>query len=308
MNYSHEALAALAAVAIFIYALNALSRELNLIARDHVRSWLNRVTSSLLAGYGLGATATAILQSSSAVTSLAVSLVDAKAISFAGSLPILLGANLGTTLTVWLATVNVSSIGAALIVIGTAHLFLHGRLAGMMYCVFCLGLVLFSLTLLSESLRPLKGSQFIIGILEASQTPLVGILAGAAATAVLQSSSATLALAVALAQQGLVSPAAVFPLVIGANVGTTSTALIASIGMGAVARKAALANLLFNAAAAVVALPFLPLLNNWLIVQASDLSTSVAVAHVCFNAVVAAVGFPMIRPLLRALHEQTSER
>ena len=179
----------------------------------------------------LGAVATAIVQSSSAVTSLAVALVDAGVMSFRASLGVLLGANVGTTSTAWLVSLKLTSVGPFFIVFGTLLSTLPTRFKIFGKAAFYFGFIFFSLDIVSLTLKPLAQNPVFAEVLSRSRTRLMGLLAGMLITALVQSSNITTGLSILLVQQNILAAAAAIPIVIGANIGTTATALAASIKM-----------------------------------------------------------------------------
>lgn len=170
--------------------------------------------------------------------------------------------------------------------------------------VFYCGLVLFSLHLLSDALKPIKDHAIVGTILSYASTPILGILIGAIVTAVVQSSSVTIGLTVLLAQQSIVPTSAILPIVIGSNLGTTSTALIASYGLSQTARKAALANLFFNGAGGLALFPFLWLISEPAGKIVDDPGLAVALCHIGFNLVVSVLGFLLIERVIAALTDE----
>lgn len=275
--------AAISAIIIFLYGLEGFSREVQAVGGKTLQNWLGRITSNRFLGFGVGAFATAVLQSSSAVTALAVSLVDAGVITFAASLGILLGSNVGTTATAWLVSFNLTGIGPFFIVIGALISALPIRISILGKAIFYFGVVFFALDLISDELKPLQESELMIQWMAMATTPWLGLLIGMLFTAVVQSSSVTTGLAILMVQQGILPPEAAIPIVIGSNVGSTSTALVASMNMGQVARATAISNLLFNASGALLYLPFLGEFSKYLIGMTNDPGIAVALAHLIFN-------------------------
>ncbi|MGL4315102.1 MAG: Na/Pi cotransporter family protein [Pseudomonas sp.] len=283
MSSLQSVFAAVSAIVLFIYGLQGFSRELRAIGGDALQSWLGRVTESRWLGFSIGVLATAIMQSSSAITSLTTALVDASAISFRASLGVLLGANVGTTATAWLVSLKLTSIGPIFIVLGAFLSMLprHLRVAGK--SVFYFGLIFFALELISVELKPLHQHPVFAQWLALAQVPWLGVLMGVVFTAVVQSSSVTSGIAILLAQQGVLPAEAAIPIVIGANVGSTSTALLASIGMNPAARATAMANCLFNTVGAIIYFPFLQPFAQAMVGFAGDPGMAVAWAHLIFN-------------------------
>jgi len=281
--------AALSAIVLFLYGLQGFSRELRVTGGAALQNWLASVTASRWLGFTVGAVATAIVQSSSAVTALTAALVDGAVISFRASLGVLLGSNVGTTATAWLVSMKLTGIGPAFIVLGACLSALPWRVGIAGKAIFYFGLIFFALDLIGTELRPLREQPAFVAWLELAQAPWLGILVGMVFTALIQSSSVTTGVSILLVQQGTLPAEAAIPIVIGANVGSTSTALVASIGMGAVARATATANLLFNAAGALIFFPFVHAFAGAVVDSAGDPSRAVAWAHLLFNVTIGLV-------------------
>lgn len=286
-----------AAVALFLYALQGFTRELRASSESLLRTALQRLSVHRCRGFLAGALATAVVQSSSAVTALTVALVDASLLSFRASLAVLLGANVGTTATAWLVSFKLSGLGPALILLGALATALPPRLREMGRPLFYLGLILFALDLMAAQVQPLRDQPWLNSWLSAASAPWLGVLSGLLITALVQSSSVTTGVAILLVQQGMLPAEAAIPMVVGANVGSTSTALIVSTTMGAVARATALANLLFNAAGTLILLPFLAPFSRAVVAFSNDSGMAVALAHLLFNVGISALFLPMLGPL-----------
>jgi Na/Pi-cotransporter len=277
---------AVAAVVLFLFSLQSFSIELQTAGGDTLRAWLGRVTASRWKGLLAGAAATALVQSSSAVTALAVTLVDAGVISFKASLSILLGANIGTTTTAWLVAFKLTDIGPYFIIAGALLSLLPSRWHFLGKAVFYFGLIFFALNLVSTHLKPLSDAPVFQEWLGRAEAPWLGVLVGMVFTALVQSSSVMTGLAVLLVQQGILPAVAAIPILVGSNIGTTSTALIASLGMKPVARATAAANLIFKTAGVLVFFPFLRPFSRLMVDWFGTGSMSVAWAHLIFNVVV----------------------
>jgi phosphate:Na+ symporter len=287
--------AAIAAIVLFLFGLQEFSREIRSIGGDSLSAWLGRLTRHRWQGVLLGGLATVVLQSSSAVTALAVALVDAGTISFRSSLGILLGANVGSTSTAWLVSLKLTGIGPFFIVFGTILSALRTRWKIFGKAAFYFGFIFFSLDLVSGSLKPLQELPAVREMLAGARSPLMGVVAGIVITALVQASSITTGLAILLVQQGMLAAAAAIPIVMGANIGTTSTALIASIGMARTARRTALANLVFNILGVALFLPFLDPFSNAMVEFSSSPGLAVAWAHLVFNLVMMSVMLMLLK-------------
>src|SRR5246500_1022157 len=293
-------LASVSAIVLFLYGLEGFSHEIQRAGGATLNKWLRRLTESRWRGVLLGAFATAIVQSSSAVTSLTVALVEAGTISFRSSLGILLGANVGTTSTAWLVSLKLTSIGPFFIVFGALLSAVPTRFRMLGKVAFYFGFIFFSLDVVSFTLKPLAQNAAFTEVLSRSSTPLAGVLAGLLVTAIVQSSSITTGLCILLVQQNLMPVTAAIPIVIGANIGTTTTALVASIKMQNTARRVAVANLCFNIFGVLLFLPFLRTFALRTVELAGDPGMAVAWAQLIFNVVMVFA----VLVLLRFFHRQ----
>jgi phosphate:Na+ symporter len=216
---------------------------------------------------------------------LTVALVDAGSMTLRSSLGVLLGANIGTTSTAWLVSLKLTGIGPFFIVLGTVLSAMPTRFKVLGKAAFYFGFIFFSLDLVSFTLKPLAQSPLFAEVLSRSRTPMMGVLAGVIVTAIVQSSSITTGLCILLVQQSILPATAAIPIVIGANIGTSATALVASIKMQRTARRVAVANLCFNTFGVVLFLPFL----GWFAVKVVDFAgepgMAVAWAQLIFNLV-----------------------
>ena len=157
--------------------------------------------------------------------------------------------------------------------------------------IFYFGVILFALDLMGYALKPLRDQPAVQSLVAVAATPILGVLVGAFLTAVVQSSSVVVGLAVLFANQGILGPAAIIPIVVGANLGSTTTALVASLGMKTNGRRAAIANTLFNGLGVLVVLPFLTPISNYFASTVNNPGMAVAWAHLSFNILVSVLGF-----------------
>ena len=301
MGYFELIVGVFATVILFLYGLQSFSREIRLLGEDRLHGALGRLTRNRFSGFALGAVFTAVVQSSSAVTALAVALVDAGAITFANSLAVLVGANVGTTLTAWLVSFKLTGIGPIFIILGAVLALLPGSLRVAGKSVFYFGFIFFALDLISNSLDPVKSDPQLLDWLASTSTPLIGAIVGAVLTAMVQSSSVVTGLAILLVQQGAIDVTGAVCIIIGANVGTTVTGLIASIPMQPAAKRTALANLILNAVGVALFLPFAPQLAEYVQGLTENFGIAVAIAHLIFNFGIAVLALPCVGMLARWL-------
>lgn len=291
----------LAAIILFTHGLQNFSKEIQAHSSEQLKKIIRKITKTKIGSFLLGALFTALIQSSSATSAITVALVDSGVLIFKNSLAILLGANIGTTFTTWIVLLNVSLIGPIFIVIGYLIAFVPTRISTAGKSIFYFGFIFFSLNLISNALEPIKNNQALINLLLIAEHPIIGILSGIIITSFVQSSSVVSGLVVILASQQILSIEAGIPIVIGSNIGTTSTALIASIRLSSIAKLAALSNFLFNFLGVLIVLPFiyhLEKLVRW-IHPAPDMQ--VAFAHLIFNASIAFLFLFLLNPFLKII-------
>lgn len=291
----------IAAVMLFLHSLQSFSREARVLGRDRLRGWLATATRNRFSGFALGAALTALVQSSSAVSALTVSFVNAGLLTFPASLSVMLGANVGTTVTAWLVSFKLTGLGAYAIILGTLLSAIPGHARVIAKSVFYFGLIFLSLDLISSALAPFRDDPWLMDILADARVPWVGVLAGLIATIAVQSSSVTTGLVILLVQQGVLAPVAAVAVVLGANIGTCATGLIASIPMDRFAKRAALLNLLFNATGTLLIFPFLGVFGDFIVSRIDNPAVAVAMAHLTFNLFIAAFFLPLLGPLGRRL-------
>lgn len=273
----------LAAVVLFLYGLQGFAHEVEAHGRKTLQAWFGRVTRNRIGGFLLGALSTAVVQSSSAVSSIAVALVGSGVIPFRQSLAVLFGANVGTTATAWLVAFKLTGLGPVFLVVGGLLSLLPGRASIVGKAVFYFGFIFFSLGLVSDSLEPLKASATFVAWLQVAESTWAALLAGMVITLLVQSSSVTTGLIIVLVQQGLMSAEAAIAVVIGANLGTTGTALLASLPLSREAKRAALANVVFNVGGLLLWAPFIPWIAGAISAAMETPAIAVAMAHVLFN-------------------------
>lgn len=273
-----------AAIMLFLHALAAFTGEVTALGGERLRGWLQRLTRHDAVAALLGAGFTALVQSSSAVTSMVVGLVGARALPARGGLCVMIGANVGTTLTAWLVAAKLPGLGPIFISLGgLASLLgpLRWRPAGK--AVFFFGLVFLALELTSQALAPLAEHATDPAWQAWLAQPLAALTLGALLTAVVQSSSVASGLAVLVVSQGLLPPESAVWMVAGANLGTTSTALLASAALSTLARRMALLNTAFNVVGVALFATLMQPVVAWVLALGMPAASQVALVHTLFN-------------------------
>ncbi len=249
---------------LFLFGMRTMSDGLQKVAGDRMRRILASLTNNRLVGTLVGLSVTAIIQSSSATTVMVVGFVNAGLLSLVQAIGVVLGANVGTTVTAQLIAFKFAKFALPLIGIG-AGLALFSKRRRRAYwgeIILGFGLLFFGLTIMKQAFDPLKYSQNFHQIFSLVENyHLLGVLVGAVLTIIVQSSTATIGITLALATSGLISFEASVALILGENIGTTITANIAAIGTNLAARRTALCHFLFNA----IGVAYMLLLFPWLL-------------------------------------------
>lgn len=289
------------AIILFLYGLSAFSAELKLAAGDKLESIMRKLTANRFMGFGVGLIFTVIIQSSAAVSSLAVSMVDSGILTFAGATSIMLGAYIGTTATAWLVSFKLTNIGPIFIVLGTLISMVPLKVKVFGKGIFFFGFIFFSLDLVNTAIAPLKEEPILIDLLLYTSNSFISILIGIFLTILLQSSTVVTGLTIIFVQQMLIAPVDSIPIVLGANIGTTFTALFASIRMSNTARKSAFANTLINIIGVLLIYPFLDSFSGWVLKNAPSEEMVVATAHLSFNLVLVTIFLITLTPFVKLM-------
>ena len=257
-------------LALFLFGIEQMTEGLKMVAGERMRAVLARLTSNRYMGALTGAFVTAIIQSSSVTTVLVVGFTTAGLMSFAQSIGVIMGANIGTTITAQIVAFKVTKAALLMIAIGFSFLFFSRKKTVKHYggIVMGLGLVFFGMSIMSDAMQPLRTFQPFLDLMIRMEHPLVGILVAAAFTALIQSSSATTAIVIVMAGQGFITLPAGIALAFGANIGTCVTALLAAVGKPREALRAAVTHVLFNVAGVLLWLGF--------VAQLADLVTAIS--------------------------------
>lgn len=282
---------------LFLYGMKLMSDGLENIAGERLKGILEKITSNKIMGVLVGTIVTAVIQSSSATTVMVVSFVNAGLMSLVQATGVILGSNVGTTITAQIVSFNLEVVAPIFIGIG-AILMLSSKkkkIKDIAVISVGFGILFMGMGLMSSSMKPIAELEIfkeIIIIME--RYSILGVLVGVIMTAIVQSSSATTSILVALAAAGTIDMKIAFPIVLGCNIGTCVTAIIASLTANKTAKKAALLHLLFKIFGTII---FLPLSVYVVKVVAyltpNNLGRQVANAHTIFNIVITLVVLPI---------------
>lgn len=243
---------------LFLYGIKAMSDGLQTVAGDRLRVILEKGTSTPLRGTLTGALVTALIQSSSATTVIAIGLVNAGLLTLRQAIGVIMGANVGTTITAYLIGFNLKDYALPIIAIGVFLIFFakNKKVNYIGQVIFGFGLLFYGMDIMGQGMQPLRSSPIFYNLmLNVENNAFLGVAIGAVFTGIVQSSSATIGILQGLANQHLVSISQAVPMLFGMNIGTCMTALLASIGTTVAARRAALSHLFFNVIGTVIFLP-----------------------------------------------------
>jgi len=290
----------LGGLALFIFGINRLSSSLQKVTSNKLKSVINAVGKRSWSTVLVGLFTTMIIQSSSATSVMTVGFVNAGLITLKQAIGIIMGANIGTTITAQMVAFNIDMLSYPLIIIGFLLYFLsrRRRYKNIGMTILGLGLIFLGMTVMKNAMAPLRDNEaFKNFLLLFSVNPFLGIIAGFALTSLLQSSSATIGLLIAIASQGLIPIEAAIPVLIGDNIGTCSTALISSIGTTITAKRTAFSHLMFNIFGTIifVILLYVVRLQPFIIrLSGQSITRQIANIHTVFNIITTMALFPMI--------------
>ena len=295
---------------LLLYGIKLLNDGLQNAAGSKIRSLLRSLTSNRLAAVGGGAFITGLIQSSSATSVMLVGFVSAGLMSFHQTLAVILGADIGATLTVQLIAFHLYDYAVLLVGIGLSFTLFAKRMLfkNIGQGVLGFGFVFLSIKIMIEAMTPLQGNELFRQVFIAlTDTPLIAIVLSAGITALIHSSAATMGIALVLATSGLMPlPAAIY-IILGANIGTCATAFFASLHSPVEARRVAWAHLLFKVFGVLLFLPFLIPFAHLVTATTPDLTRQIANANTLFNVIMAVVFLPFIGPFSRLVMKLVPE-
>lgn len=287
-------------LAFFLYGLDKMSRGIKKAAGSRIRSILARMTKNNFIAMVVGAIVTMIIQSSSATTVMMVSFVQAGLMPFTRALGIILGANIGTTVTAQLVAFKITDFALIMVLVGVVMKMIvkDEKLSNIGNILLGFGMLFFGMKLMGDAMDPLRTYAPFIEAMKELRNPFAGIAAGALFTALVQSSSATTGIVIVLAQQDLISLEAGIAIIIGANIGTCVTAILAGIGASRDAKRVAIGHVLFNVGGALLFILWIPQFAELITIIsekfAFDTARQIANAHTIFNITVGLVFLPFI--------------
>jgi len=280
-------LSIIAGLVLFLFAVNNLSETLKLTLGENAKSWITKFTSNTFSSLMVGTIITILLDSSSAVIIITIVFVNSKTLTFRQAMGIVLGANIGTTISSQIIAMDIGKYSPVLLLIGFAMLIISksDRINNVGKVILYFGVLFFGLFTMENAVEPLKDEAFFTEWIKKTENPIIGALVGAVVTLFIQSSSATVGMAIILSKKGLLSVAGGVAVMLGAELGTCSDTLIATIKGSRSAIKTGVFHLTFNFISITIGLllfqPFLNLVE--FISKNETMERTIANAHVLFN-------------------------
>ncbi|MGB5177448.1 MAG: Na/Pi cotransporter family protein, partial [Gammaproteobacteria bacterium] len=252
-------------LALFLFGMEQMADALKAVAGERMKVILAKLTTNRFMGAATGAFVTAIIQSSSVTTVLVVGFITAGLMSMSQSIGVIMGANIGTTITAQIVAFKVTKAALLMVAVGFGMLFFSKQEKIKQYggMLMGLGLVFFGMSVMSDAMSPLRSYQPFLDLMATMENPFIGILVAAAFTGLIQSSSATTGIIIVMASQGFITLQAGIALAFGANIGTCVTAMLASIGKPREAVRAAVVHVLFNVLGVLLWIGFIPQLAGF---------------------------------------------
>ena len=302
-------------LSLFLYGMNSMSANLQKVAGDRMKKILGILTKNPVFGALAGALVTAVLQSSSATTVMAIGFVSAGLMNLPQAISVIFGANIGTTMTAQLMAFKISDYIYPILFLGFLMNFSakKERIKDLGTVIFSFGLLFEGIEIMGSVMKPLAGSPIFTDLMgRVSEIPVLGVLLGAVMTLVVQSSSATIAVLQNFASQtgadgvtSVIGLTGAIPILLGDNIGTTITALLASVGQSKNAKRTAIAHSFFNISGSFVFIWFIPLFARFVTFispkgnEVDVISRQIANAHTTFNIVCTLVWLPLIPVMVR---------
>jgi phosphate:Na+ symporter len=285
-------------IALFLFAMVGLNTCMQRLLSVRVREYIKYTVRRPIYGLLTGIFSTIAFQSSSATTLLTVGMVSAGVISFNHSLGIILGADIGTTLTVQLVAWKITAISPVFILIsGMAWVFGRGTVKSAGQIFFYFGLIFFSLTLTEYATAPLKENPTFLSFVQKAQHPVTGVAIGVIFTGIVQASSIPISILVIMAQNDLVTIQNALPIILGANMETTVTAFFAAAVSNINGRRTALAHFIFKLVGIIICFAFLPVAIPVFQALSKDVSQEIVLGHILYNCLIAALFFFILEPV-----------
>ncbi|HCX60833.1 Na/Pi cotransporter family protein [Sedimentibacter sp.] len=297
------AISLIGGLGLFLFGMSYMSDGLQKSAGSKMKDILAALTKNRLMGVLVGALVTGVIQSSSATTVMVVGFVNAGLMNLNQAVGIIMGANIGTTVTAFLVSLNITQFATFMVGVGV-FMYLASKkkkIKSIAEVIIGFGILFIGMKLMGDAMKPLQSNPMFTGLITKFNNPYLGILVGFIITAILQSSSATTGLLIAVATTGVITFEQAFPIVFGQNIGTCVTALLASIGANKTAKRAAVIHLLFNISGTLLFMIFLRGPVEWIIFNMvpNYVPQEIAAGHIFFNIINVVIMLPFANLLVK---------
>ena len=288
---------------MFLYGMEMMSDGMKVTAGNSMRTILEKLTSNKYLAVFVGAFVTMVIQSSSATTVMLVSFVNSGLLAFSQALGVILGSNIGSTVTAQIVAFKVTDYALLLIAAGALMSLFSKKdtVKNLGYVILGFGLLFYGMKVMSDTMKPLRSDPAFNSILTSFENPFLGILAGAIFTALVQSSSATTGIVITLASGGSITLEAGIPLIFGANLGTCITALLAGLNASRDAKRVAVAHITFNLIGVLLFCFWIPTFADWISQTSQNIPRQIANAHTFFNIIASVVFLPFTGYIAKAI-------
>jgi len=284
----------LGGLGMFLYGMEMMSDGMKMTAGDSMRSILEKLTSNRYIAVLIGAFVTMVIQSSSATTVMLVSFVNSGLLGFTQALGVVLGSNIGSTVTAQIVAFKITDYALLLIAAGSIMSLFAKKdtVKHLGFVILGFGLLFYGMKVMSDTMKPLRSDPTFNSILTSFENPFLGILAGAIFTALVQSSSATTGIVITLASGGSITLEAGIPLIFGANIGTCITALLAGLNASRDAKRVAIGHVTFNVIGVLLFCFWIPTFADFVSQTSDNIPRQIANAHTIFNIVATVIFIP----------------
>jgi phosphate:Na+ symporter len=290
----------LGGLALFLYGIRMLSAGMEKLTGEQIQKWLERMTRGRFRSALFGTIATALIHSSGLLMVTMIGLVNANLMTVQQTIGVIIGQEVGTTLTAQIVAFNIGNFNMVFVVLGVIFFEFAQNRDWKKYgeISFGIGIVFLGMTVMSGALKDLVGISWVADSLAAmGQYPLAGVLAGLIMTSIVQSSTAVTSVTVAMGISHVINLDGAIGIILGANIGSCVTGFIASLGLSRAARQASMAQIFINILGVLVFLPFIAQYADLIGQTSSDLPRQIANAHTIFNVTVSMLMFPFVKQI-----------
>lgn len=298
----------LGGLALFMYGIRMLSAGMEKLTGEQIQKWLDKMTSSRLRSALFGTVATALIHSSGLLMVTMIGLINANLMTVEQTIGVIIGQEVGTTLTAQIVAFNIGNFNMLFVVMGVIFFEFFSNREWKKYgeISFGIGIVFLGMTVMSGALKDLIAIPWVENSLTTmGQFPLAGVLAGFIITSIVQSSTAVTSMTVAMGMSHVITLDGAVGIILGANIGSCATGFIASFQLSRAARQASMAQIIINVLGVLLFLPFIAQYSDLVGRTSSDLARQIANAHTIFNVLVSLVLFPFVKQIAWASEKLT---